>query len=119
MKRKKEIYHRFMDSSQVKMAGYTDQANNYIKGIEDDVPTEQYRIPEHQNKVVTDILEHWVQYSQNYKFHSMFATSSIPEAIEYYRLFKKAKPELKVTALFDPVDNTGGFAFKEDGLVEI
>lgn len=118
--KKKEIYLRFMDSSQVGMAGHYDQAKNYTKGIEDYVPTEQYHRAEHQNKVVADILEHWVQYSQNYKFHGMFATSSIPEAIEYYRLFKKAKPELKVTALFDPnIDNTNGFAFKSDGLVEI
>lgn len=30
------------------------------------------------------------------------------------------KPELKVTALFDPsIDNNGGVQFKEDGLVEI
>lgn len=30
------------------------------------------------------------------------------------------KPELKVTALFDSnIDNNGGVAFKEDGLVEI
>lgn len=112
--KKKEIYLRFMNSSQVGMAGH------YTKGIEDYVPTEQYHQAEHQNKVVADILEHWVQYSQNYKFHGMFATSSIPEAIEYYRLFKKAKPELKVTALFDPnIDNTNGFAFKSEGLVEI
>ncbi|WP_180041969.1 type I restriction endonuclease subunit R [Acinetobacter sp. YH16039] len=118
--KKKEIYLRFMDSSQVGMAGHYDQAKNYTKGIEDYVPTEQYHRAEHQNQVVADILEHWVQYSQNYKFHGMFATSSIPEAIEYYRLFKKAKPKLKATALFDPnIDNTNGFAFKSDGLVEI
>lgn len=118
--KKKEIYQRFMDSSQVGMAGHYDQANNYSKGIEDYVPTEQYHRAEHQNKVVSDILDNWVQYSQNLKFHGIFATSSIPEAIEYYRLFKQAKPELKVTALFDPnIDNTNGFAFKSDGLVEI
>ncbi|NNP67184.1 HsdR family type I site-specific deoxyribonuclease [Acinetobacter sp. Ac_5812] len=118
--KKSVIYNDFMNSSKVKMAGYTDQANKYIKGIEDYVLTEQYHEPEHQNKVVSDILENWVQYSQNYKFHGIFATSSIKEAIEYYRLFKQANPALKITALFDPnIDNTDGFAFKEDGLVEI
>lgn len=118
--KKKEIYLRFMDKSQVAMAGYWDKANNYIKGIEDYLPTEQYRRPAHQKKVVEDILENWIQYSQNYKFHGMFATSSIAEAIEYYRLFKKLKPELKVTALFDPnIDNNENAKFKEDGLVEI
>ncbi|OUY08529.1 type I restriction endonuclease subunit R [Acinetobacter populi] len=118
--KKKEIYLRFMDKSQVAMAGHWDKANNYVKGIEDYLPTEQYRRPAHQNKVVEDILENWMQYSQNNKFHGMFATSSIAEAIEYYRLFKKLKPELKITALFDPnIDNNGHAKFKEDGLVEI
>ncbi|KAF1026925.1 MAG: Type-1 restriction enzyme R protein [Acinetobacter bereziniae] len=118
--KKKEIYLRFMDKSQVAMAGHWDKANNYTRGIEDYLPTEQYRRPEHQNKVVEDILENWIQYSQNNKFHGMFATSSIAEAIEYYRLFKKLKPELKITALFDPnIDNNENAKFKEDGLVEI
>lgn len=118
--KKKEIYLRFMDKSQVAMAGHWDKANNYVKGIEDYLPTEQYRQPAHQNKVVEDILENWIQYSQNNKFHGMFATSSIAEAIEYYRLFKKIKPELKITALFDPyIDNNENARFKEDGLVEI
>lgn len=118
--KKKETYLRFMDKSQVAMAGHWDKANNYIKGIEDYLPTEQYRRPAHQNKVVEDILENWIQYSQNNKFHGMFATSSIVEAIEYYRLFKKLKPELKITALFDPnIDNNENAKFKEDGLVEI
>ncbi|MEG2272603.1 MAG: HsdR family type I site-specific deoxyribonuclease, partial [Acinetobacter sp.] len=118
--KKKEIYLRFMDKSQVAMAGHWDKANNYVRGIEDYLPTEQYRRPAHQKKVVEDILENWIQYSQNNKFHGMFATSSIAEAIEYYRLFKKLKPELKITALFDPnIDNNENAKFKEDGLVEI
>lgn len=118
--KKKEIYSRFMDKSQVAMAGHWDKANNYVKGIEDYLPTEQYRRPTHQKKVVEDILENWIQYSQNNKFHGMFATSSIAEAIEYYRLFKKLNPELKTTALFDPnIDNNENAKFKEDGLVEI
>ncbi|MGL3083223.1 MULTISPECIES: type I restriction endonuclease subunit R [Acinetobacter] len=118
--KKKEIYLRFIDKSQVAMAGHWDKANNYVKGIEDYLPTEQYRRPAHQKKVVEDILENWIQYSQNNKFHGMFATSSIAEAIEYYRLFKKLKPELKITALFDPnIDNNENAKFKEDALVEI
>lgn len=65
-------------------------------------------------------MDNWITLSHNSKFHAIFATSSILEAIEYYRLFKKMKPELKVTALFDSnIDNNGGVAFKEDGLVEI
>jgi len=58
--------------------------------------------------------------SQDGKFHAIFATSNIPEAIEYYRLIKGKNSELKITALFDPdIDNGGNVKFKEDGLVEI
>lgn len=120
--KKKEIYYKFMRD--MKMAGYEDSTGKYIKGIEDFVPKSQYRTIEHQNEVVKDIIKKWISLSQNFKFHALFATSSIPEAIEYYRLLKdktqKAGLDIKMTVLFDPnIDNEEGFAFKEDGLVEI
>ncbi len=115
---KTEIYHRFMKT--VRMAGHLDNAGNKIKGIEDFIDTVQYERIEHQEKVVKDILDNWLMLSQGNKFHAIFATSSIAEAIEYYRLIKLAKPDLKITALFDPnIDNNGSVQFKEDGLVEI
>lgn len=118
--RRSAVYYRYMDSSQVKMAGYLDAAGQYVKGIEDELPSTQYDRPEHRQMVVDDILRNWVQLSRNGKFHAIFATSSIPEAIEYYRLIRTEKPDLKITALFDPnIDNLGGAAFKEAGLVEI
>ena len=116
--KKKAIFNRYM--KQVKMAGYTDDAGKYVKGIEDELPTSQYQRDEHKEKVVEDIVDNWITLSQNNKFHAIFATSSISEAIDYYRLLKAAKPDLKVTALFDPnIDNDGGVLFKQDGLVEI
>lgn len=117
--KKKEIYHKYMDSSQVKMAGiHNGQA--YEKGIEDYIPMEQYRNIKHQKMVVKDILDNWFRLSQGGKFHAIFATSSINEAIEYYRLIKNEKPDLKITTLFDPtIDNNENFVFKEEGLVEI
>jgi len=116
--KKKVIFNKFMND--VKMAGYKDGTDNYINGIEDYLPTSQYERVEHQKKVVEDILENWLVLSQANKFHAIFATSSINEAIDYYRLIKRLKPELKITALFDPnIENEGGAAFKEDGLVEI
>lgn len=115
---KKKIFNKYM--KEVKMAGYLDDAGTYVKGIEDYLPKNQYDTEIHQRKVVEDILDNWLVLSQNGKFHAIFATSSISQAIEYYRLIKQLKPELKITALFDPnIDNTGGVAFKEDGLVEI
>ncbi|WP_078427529.1 type I restriction endonuclease subunit R, EcoR124 family [Alkalihalobacterium alkalinitrilicum] len=118
--KKKEVFYKYMDSSQVKMAGYIGDDGKYVKGIEDYLPKSQYQTEEHKNMVVKDIADNWVRLSHNSKFHAIFATSSIPEAIGYYRKIKKAMPSLKVTCLFDPnIDNNGGVAFKEDGLVEI
>ena len=118
--KKSEIYYKYMDSSKVKMAGYIGNDGKYVKGIEDYIPNSQYQTEEHQNKVVEDIVDKWVDLSHASKFHAIFATSSIPEAIEYYRLLKDKMPSLKTTCLFDPnIDNGGGVQFKEEGLVEI
>ena len=115
---KKVIFNKYM--KEVKMAGYIAGDGKYVKGIEDDLPRSQYERKEHQQMVVKDISDNWLTLSQNGKFHAIFATSSINEAIAYYRLLKTEKPELKITALFDPnIDNNGGVIFKEDGLVEI
>lgn len=117
---KSKVYYKYLDANQVGMVGYFDTLGNYIKGIEDYIPNVQYQTEEHTTTVVEDILENWVTLSHNSKFHAVFATSSIPEAINYYRMIKAKKPELKIAALFDPnIDNSGGVAFKEEGLVEI
>lgn len=117
---KEKIYYRFM---QLPMYGHRDEKGKWVKGIEDYIPTSQYHTPEHQKAVVHDIMDNWLQLSRNNFFHAIFATSSIPEAIHYYRLLKEFMPELKITCLFDPnIDNNGDIrdtAFKEDGLVEI
>lgn len=117
---KSKIYYRFMN--EVEMAGDCDNFGMYIKGIEDYLPGSQYARDEHRNMVVRNIADNWTTLSHAGKFHALFATSSIPDAIAYYRLIKKVKPELKITALFDPnIDNGDGAtaALKEDGLVEI
>lgn len=117
---KSKIFYKYMDSSQVGMVGHYDKKGDYIKGIEDYLSDVQYQKEEHTKTVVKDILDNWVRLSHNSKFHAIFATNSIPEAINYYRLIKEMKPSLKVTALFDPnIDNSGGVAYKEDGLAEI
>ncbi|SHJ17002.1 type I restriction endonuclease subunit R, EcoR124 family [Cycloclasticus pugetii] len=119
---KKLKFNRFMND--VSMVGQKDPTGKYIKGIEDYVPKEQYLTDAHQAKVVEDILGEWDVLSQGNKFHAIFATNSIAEAIDYYRRLKAAKPELKISALFDPnIDNDGsgdrGPTFKGDGLEEI
>lgn len=117
--KKSAVFQRYM--TEVPMAGYEDENGEYVKGIEDYIPTVQYETDEHRRAVVHDILENWVTLSKNNKFHAVFATSSIPEAIQYYRLFKELCPELRIAALFEPsIDNNGGHALeKEDGIVEM
>lgn len=117
---KSEVFNRYIRPTTVRMAGFRDRGGRYVKGIEDLLPKSQYLSEEHREKVVEDIEENWLTLSQNGKFHALFATSSIHEAIEYYRLIKKRMPTLKITALFDPnIDNKAGVIYKEDGLIEI
>ncbi|WP_422479697.1 type I restriction endonuclease subunit R [Pleomorphochaeta sp. DL1XJH-081] len=116
--KKSRIYYHYMND--VPMVGYSTADGRHIKGIEDYIPHSQYLSSEHQKAVVTDILENWLTLSHGYKFHAIFATSSINEAITYYKLLKPAESYVKVTCLFDPgIDNNGGAEFKEEGLIEI
>lgn len=129
---KAKIYRKFM-SGAVKMAGCLDSTGKYQEGIEDFVGHEQYDSGEqgerHRAAVVKDILDNWNRLSMDGKFHAIFATSSIIEAIEYYRLLKKrcADPNLNlnlnISALFDPSDgddyDAGKGIIKEDELAEI
>lgn len=105
---------------QLPMLGHNDDTGKDIQGIEDLIPDAQYRTPEYQQKVVEDIITRFPVYSRCGKFHTIFATSSINEAVNYYRLFRTLAPELKVTAQFDPnIDNNQDFLWKEDGLLDI
>ncbi len=118
---KKKVYYRYMND--VPMAGHRDASGVYQSGIEDHLPNTQYSCDAHQHAVIQDIADNWVTLSQGSKFHAIFATSSIPEAIIYYRLMKARCPALKITALFDPhisdEDGGGDPAFKTCGLVEL
>ncbi len=73
--------------------------------IEREIPSSQYRTDEHIDAVVKRIVEEYDDRSRGKKFHSIFATSSISEAIAYFKRLKKAAPDLKVTVLVDPSDN--------------
>ena len=110
--KKMEIYFKYMDSSQIPMAGYKNDTGTYVKGIEDYLSHAQYETEEHQNMVVKDILDNWFRISKFGKFHSIFATSSIKEACQYYKLLKDQSScgyKLKIACLFDPsIDNVGG-----------
>lgn len=114
------IFYKYMNK--VPMVGYFNEKGQYIRGIEDFVPVSQYACDKHRKAVVKDILDNWTVLSHDNKFHAILATSSINEAIEYYRLFKSSNSNLKITALFDASDadkNEKYTIFKEDGLKEI
>lgn len=119
--RKSKVFYYYKDSGKVPMGPMVDGAGNRIKGIEDFLTRAQYW-PDtpHHGKVVEDILRRFPVLSHGNKFHAILATSSIPEAIDYYHAFKERAPQMKVTALFDPsIDNNAGSAVKEDALVEL
>ncbi len=119
--KKKKVFYKFMDSSKIKMYG-EQVGDKWIKGIEDYIPNEQYQTDEYVMGVISDIKKKWLIYSRGGKFHAIFATSSIPEAVRYWRLMQKEMPDLMITAMFDPtIDNEGGTGSldKEDGIVEM
>ena len=111
---KAKIFYHFKDD--VKMAYPKGEG----KGIEDFIPNSQYETPIHREMVVKDIINSFKMSSQG-KYHAIFATSSIIEAIEYYRLLKKRAPELKVSSMFEAGvdDNDSNTIEKEAGLREI
>lgn len=125
--KKKAVFNRYMQD--VPMAGFVDDTGKYHAGIEDELPGSQYSRDQHCQAVVKDIADNWLTLSQNGKFHAIFATHSIGEAIGYYRLIKAgiaqgSFPKINVTALFDPNignddDNVTSVAVKTAGLVEI
>ena len=92
--------------------------------IEKHIPVTQYQTDNYRRKVVENILKRWIVRSYNSLFHAIFATSSIPEAIEYYKIFReereKGNHSLNVTALFDASDDNGNNAIlKMQGITQI
>lgn len=103
---KERIYYHYLQD--VPMAGHVNDDGHYEKGIEDYIPVSQYEREDHRRAVVLHIGQKNRILSHNGKFHGIFATSSIAEAIEYYKLFKRLCPEIRVSTLYDPsIDNMG------------
>lgn len=74
--------------------------------VETELTKAQYQTDSYRKTVVGDILRNFDLLTSRKLFHTIFATSSIKEAIQYYRIFKEFAPELKVSALFEPgIDN--------------
>ena len=105
-KEKMDIYNKWMNDTD--MLKVEDEAKSL------------YTSDAHHMAVVQKIVEERPVLSHNGKFHAILATKNIPEAIEYYHLFKEHYPEYNVTAIFDDsIDNNGGGEYKEDAILEI
>ena len=105
-------------------AKYHTLVNRDMIEIEKDINQSLYSDGEtgaaHRENVVQDILRKWDRISFRGKFHYILATSSIREAVEYYRLLKDNDLGLFVTAVFDPhTDNTSDDIFKDEAVKEI
>lgn len=135
-----KVQRKYLDMQRLPMVGKKDAEGKYVKGIEDYIDASQYRLdkgnPEngvlpkpiekqHPYQVVKDILKNWQQLSVNGKFHAIFATSSIPEACDYYHLFKEMMgkdglPTLKIAGIFDEtIGNESTSIPKEEALKEM
>lgn len=115
---KKKVFLKYYND--LPMAYTIDADGNRHGGIEDLLPKSQYRNDDYYKAVVKDIKDSWKTLSCCSKFHALFATSSIPEAINYYEIIRNTIPELKVTAIFDPsIDNNGSGEYKEDSIIHI
>lgn len=121
---KKKIYLKYMNLSPLdaeREFKKITSGNQYSPMSDSNNPTK------HMVEVVKAILDGWIVKSCNYKFHGIFATNSIKEAIIYYNEFKRQQEErgisekkLRITAVFDSSDNNNDLSiFKMDGITDI
>lgn len=118
-KKRAKVYMHFMQDLPM---GYTvDADGNRKNGIEYYVPKEQYERDQHRRRVVENIKKYWTTVSFGNRFHAILATSSIAEAIQYYKLMKELCPTIRATAIFDEHDDFAGNMTikKEDALKEM
>ena len=114
----RNIYGRFVNKLQMPET-YTENGKQ-MKGIEAYLPRDIYECDKHHIAVANDIMKSREKLSKNGKFHAMLATKNIPEAIAYYKLFKKYHPSLNVVAVFDRnIDNSDGGIVREDAICEM
>lgn len=79
-----------------------------------------YQCREHHVAVANKIVAERPVLSRNGKFHAILATKNIPEAIDYYRIFKERFPEYHVATIFDDsIDNVERAIYKEDAILEM
>ena len=112
--RKAKIYEHYMHDVAMCYALDEETGEPEKFGIEDFVRSTQYDTDVYRRGVVGDIKKSWAETSLNSKFHAILATSSIVEAVDYYKLVRELIPNLRVAAIFDPSEDYG-----ENGLDKI
>lgn len=114
-----KIYDKFVNQLQMPMS-YTDESGKSAKGIDGYLPKNIYKCRKHYLRVAENIIANRPQLSKEGKFHAILATKSIPEAIEYYHIFKELYPSYNVVAVFDNnIDNSDEGMAKEDSIIEM
>ncbi|WP_163555745.1 type I restriction endonuclease subunit R [Helicobacter suis] len=73
--------------------------------LEAEIPPEWFN-QDHKKQVVGYILKNYERLSNKQTFHAIFATFNISDALEYYQIFQKEQHPYKITAIFDPSENT-------------
>lgn len=117
---RKTTYEKFMDPQEVPWAGTKDEDGKYTRGIEDYADKDIWESEEHRKQVVEHMIAHWPERSVVGKFHAIFATSSVQEAIAYYRLFKELAPYLKITSIFTEREEHDEESYlRDEGIREI
>lgn len=117
--KKRAVYDKFMDPTQVPWATVTDENGNETKGIEDVAGAVNWTIRAHREEVVDYIRTHWSHRSRGGQLHAMLSADTVMEAIDYYRLLKE-RTDLRVTAVFTDSDkHTGDAVDRDRGLREI
>jgi type I restriction enzyme R subunit len=95
------VYNKFRYELEMPSTYNDEFTGEKMRGIESYLPKDIYRQDVHHQRVAENIVSNLPKLSKNGKFHAILATENIPEAIEYYNLFKKQYPSLRVAAVFD------------------
>lgn len=112
------VYNKFMH--ELKMQESYVVNGEKVYGIEHYLPKKVYQLKIHHQAVASDIVKKFDRMSKNRKFHAILATQNIPEAVEYYKLFKEQYGSLNVVAVFDNnIDNSDEGMAREDAILEM
>lgn len=119
---KKEIAKYFINDEELYFNFINNATQLDIETVSNWAPAlnKYYESIYHKTIVVKNIVENFFNRSYNGKFHHIFTTTSIKNAVEYYRLFKKYSNDLNVAITFHPDEtNSDDSIWKTEAIEEI